>query len=272
MNYSAKLSKIIKSSKSNLIVGLDPDIKKIPKVFTNKKNPVIEFNKAVIKATRDFAAGYKLNLAFFEALGKDFYVTLKSTLKSIPENKIKICDGKRGDIGNTDEYYAKAYFDEFGFDAMTVNPYMGRDSVEPFLSRKDKGIFALALTSNQGSSDFQKLKTGNKFVYEKVMEKCMEWDKNNQIGFVIGANHTELIKKITSNPKKISVLIPGIGAQGNDLKSLLKNIKNNLFLINSSRGIIYDKKDFKSVSEYIEITMSKAEVLNDIINTGKSKA
>jgi len=272
MNYSAKLLKIIKSSKSNLVVGLDPDIKKIPKVFTVKENPVIEFNKAVVKATSDFAAGYKLNLAFFEALGKDYYITLKSTLKFIPDNKIKICDGKRGDIGNTDEYYAKAYFDEFGFDTITVNPFMGRDSVEPFLSRKDKGIFALALTSNPGSSDFQKLKTGRKYVYEKVIEKCLEWDKNNQIGFVIGANHTELIKKITTNPKNISVLIPGIGAQGNDLNHLLKNIKNDLFLINSSRGIIYDKENFKSIGDYIEKTRSKAEALNDIINLRKSKA
>jgi orotidine-5'-phosphate decarboxylase len=184
---------------------------------------------------------------------------------------IKICDGKRGDIGNTDEYYARAYFDEFGFDSMTVNPYMGMDSVEPFLTRKDKGIYVLALTSNSGSEDFQKQKTGNKLLYERVIEKSLEWDKHKQIGFVIGANHTSLINKISSKNKNTSILIPGIGAQGNDLNVLLKNIKNEYFLINSSRGIIYDKEDFGSIKEYEEKVKSKTETLNDIINFRRKK-
>lgn len=271
MNYREKLKTAIKKNKSNLIVGLDSDIKKIPKVFLKKKNPVLEFNKSVINATKDNAAGYKLNLAFYEALGKDFYETLKKTSEYIPGFMIKICDGKRGDIGNTDEYYARAYFDEFGFDSLTVNPYMGRDSVEPFLTRKDKGIYVLALTSNSGSDDFQKQKTGNKFLYERVIEKSLEWDKHKQIGFVIGANHTSLINKISSKNRNTSILIPGIGAQGNDLNDLLKNIKNEYFLINSSRGIIYDKEDFGSIKEYEEKVRSKAETLNDIINFKRKK-
>jgi orotidine-5'-phosphate decarboxylase len=267
MNYSQKLEKIIKKNKSNLIVGLDPDMSKIPMIFYKKKNPVSEFNKSIIESTKDIVAGYKLNLAFYEALGRYCYETIEDTLHCIPDNMIKICDGKRGDIGNTDEYYAKAYFDDFKFDSITVNPYMGRDSVEPFLSRKNKGIYVLALTSNKGYLDFQMQKAGKKFIYEQVIEKCIEWDVNKQIGFVVGANHTELIKKLTTKYPKISLLIPGIGAQGNDLNTLLKNIKNEYFLINASRSIIYDKEESKDIFEFEEKVRSKAEVLSDIIRT-----
>jgi orotidine-5'-phosphate decarboxylase len=267
MKYSDKLKKIIRKNNSNLIIGLDPDINKIPKLFLVKKNPILEFNKSIINATKDIVAGYKLNLAFYEASGKTFYDNVKGTLKYIPADMIKICDGKRGDIGNTDEYYVRAYFDDMNFDSITINPYMGRDSVEPFLSRKEKGVYILALTSNQGSEDFQKQKTGKKYLYELVIEKCIGWDKNRQAGFVIGANHTELIKKITKSHPEISILIPGIGAQGNDLGVLLKSIKNNLFLINSSRAIIYDKRVFPSIREYEYNIRVKAEVLSDIINS-----
>ena len=266
MDYSKKLDKIIKKNKSNLIVGLDPDIRKIPRVFLKNKNPIFEFNKSVILATKDVAAGYKLNLAFYEALGRYCYETIEKTVQFIPDELVKICDGKRGDIGNTDEYYARTYFDDLNFDSMTINPYMGRDSIEPFLSRKDKGIYVLALTSNSGSEDFQKQKIGKKFLYEKVIEKCIELDKNKQIGFVIGANHTDLIKNITTKYQNISILIPGIGAQGNDLNILLKNIKNNRFLINASRSIIYDKEEFKNIFEYGENVRVKAEVLSDMIS------
>jgi len=269
MKYSEKLEKIIKKNKSNLVVGLDPDIKKIPQIFFNKKYPILEFNKAIIKATKDTVAGYKLNLAFYEALGKDFYSTLKQTLDFIPNEMIKICDGKRGDIGNTDEYYARAYFDDLKFDSMTVNPYMGKDSVLPFLGRKDKSIYVLALTSNPGSEDFQKKKIEKKYLCEIVIEKCLEWNKTNQIGFVIGANHIKLIKQITIDYPKISILIPGIGAQGNDLYTLMKNINNKKYLINSSRSIIYDDEVFKNLSDYENKVRIKAEVLSDIINAKK---
>ena len=271
MKYTDKLKKIAGKNRSHLIIGLDPDIKKIPKLFLQKNNPVLEFNKSIIKSTKDIVAGYKLNLAFYEALGKSFYETIKSTLKYIPEDMIKICDGKRGDIGNTGEYYARAYFDEFNFDSITVNPYMGKDSVGPFLTRKEKCIYVLALTSNPGSDDFQKQKAGNKYLYELVIEKCLEWDNKGQIGFVIGANHIELINKITKKYPKIPILIPGIGAQGNDLSVLLKNIKNDYFLINSSRAVIYDNRIFNSIKEYENNIRVKAEVLSDIINSKEYK-
>jgi orotidine-5'-phosphate decarboxylase len=269
MKYSEKLTKIIRKNKSNLIVGLDSDIKKIPQIFLSKKNPILEFNKSIIKATKNIVAGYKLNLAFYEALGKNFFETLKKTLDFIPTDMLKICDGKRGDIGNTDEYFARAYFDKLSFDSMTVNPYMGKDSVIPFLTRKEKGIYVLVLTSNPGSEDFQKQKIGKKYLYEKVIEKCLEWNKSKQIGFVIGANHIELIKRITTEHPEISILIPGIGAQGNDLGTLLKNIRSDKFLINSSRSIIYDNDDFENVKDYVYKVKIKAEVLRDIINTKK---
>lgn len=271
MEYKDKLKKIIRKNKSHLVIGLDPDIKKIPKLFLQKNNPVLEFNKSIIRATKNIVAGYKLNLAFYEALGKSFYDTVKNTLKYIPSDMIKICDGKRGDIGNTDEYYARAYFDELKFDSMTVNPYMGKDSVLPFLFRKEKSVYVLALTSNPGSDDFQKIKTGKKYLYELVIEKSLEWNNKGQIGFVIGANHTELINKITKKYPNIPVLIPGIGAQGNDLSVLLKNINNDYFLINSSRAIIYDNRIFSSIREYELNIGVKAEVLSDIINSGKIK-
>ncbi|MFA5404183.1 MAG: orotidine-5'-phosphate decarboxylase [Ignavibacteria bacterium] len=265
MNYIEKLKRVIKKNKSNLVVGLDPDIRKIPRLYLKSKNPIFEFNKSIINSTKDIVAGYKLNLAFYEALGKYCYETIENTLQYIPKDLLKICDGKRGDIGNTDEYYVKAYFDDLDFDSMTVNPYMGRDSVEPFLSRKDKGIYILVLTSNKGNEDFQQKKIGKKYLFEEVIEKCIEWDKKKQIGFVIGANHTELIKKITTKYPNIPLLIPGIGAQGNDLNVLLKSIKNNNYLINASRSIIYDSADFKSIREFENIVRMKAEDLSDLI-------
>jgi orotidine-5'-phosphate decarboxylase len=265
MNYSNKLKKIIGKNKSNLIVGLDSDIRKIPRIFLRTKNPEFEFNKCIINVTKDIAAGYKLNLAFYEVLGRHCYETIEKTLQVIPKNMIKICDGKRGDIGNTDEYYARAYFDDLDFDSVTINPFMGRDSIEPFLERKEKGIYVLAYTSNKGSEDFQKQKIGKKFLYEIIIEKCVNWDKNKQVGFVIGANHTDIIKKITTRYPYISILIPGIGAQGNNLNELLKNIKNNNFLINASRSIIYDEEDFKKFSDYEKKVRMKAETLRSAL-------
>lgn len=267
MKYSKKLENAIKTKKSNLVIGLDTDIRKIPKIFLRNRNPILEFNKSVVSATSEVSAGYKLNLAFYEVLGKYCFSTLEHTLHFIQQDMIKICDGKRGDIGNTDEYYAEAYFDNLNFDSITISPYMGSDSVEPFLKWKEKGVYVLALTSNKGFSDFQMLKSGKKYLYETVMEKCIGWDKNKQIGFVVGANHTNVIKKITTEYPYISLLIPGIGAQGNDLDMLLKSLKNNKFIINASRSIIYDTDDFKTFKEFEKKVKLKALELNSKINS-----
>ena len=237
MKYIQKLKKITRHS--NIVVGLDVDINKIPKIFSKYKYPALAFNKAIISATNDKCAGYKLNLAFYESLGKDCHNVLSETLKVIPENLIAICDAKRGDISNTDEFYAREYFDNLNFDAITVSPYMGIDSIKPFLDRKNKFVYVLGLTSNAGASDFQKIKAGNKYLYEIVIEKFLKENKNQNIGFVFGANYTKEIRKYTSAGYNLPLLIPGVGAQGGDLQSLIKNLKNDLYLINSSRGIIY---------------------------------
>lgn len=269
MIYFKKVENIIKKNKSNLIIGLDPDIRKIPRLFSKKKYPELEFNKSIISITKNFVAGYKLNLAFYEVLGKYCYETIAKTLECIPKEMIKICDGKRGDIGNTGEYYAKTYLDDFNFDSITVNPYMGRDSLEPFLNRKNRGIYVLALTSNKGYSDFQMQKFAKKNLYEDVLAKCIKWSKYNQIGFVIGANHIKVIKKVTTKYPKISILIPGVGAQGNDLNILLKNIRNNYFLINVSRSIIYDSEDFSCIKDFEDNLKNRAMIYNELINKNK---
>lgn len=236
MTYKKKLEKAVKSAKSNLVTGLDTDLLKIPVCFLKYKNPVLAFNKRVIEATYENCAGYKLNLAFYEAAGIKGLKALEETLNYIPSDRITICDAKRGDIGNTAEMYARAYFDNMNFDAITLSPYMGYDSVSPFLERKDKFVYLLVRTSNKGADDFQNLKTGNKKLFEIVAEKSQKWSKD-RIGYVIGANHTKEIKKYSS--KNIPLLIPGIGAQGHDSEELKRNLKGNLHLINASRAVIY---------------------------------
>ncbi|MCE1165424.1 MAG: orotidine-5'-phosphate decarboxylase [Bacteroidetes bacterium] len=236
MTYKKKLKEVVKAVKSNLITGLDTDLLKIPACFLKYKNPVLAFNKKIIEATIDNCAGYKLNLAFYEAAGKKGLEALEGTLDYIPSNRITICDAKRGDIGNTAELYARAYLDNMNFDAITLSPYMGYDSVSPFLERKDKFVYILVRTSNKGADDFQNLKTGGKKLFEVVAEKSLKWSKD-RIGFVIGANHAKEIRKYSS--KNIPLLIPGIGAQGHDTEELKKNLKGSLHLINASRAIIY---------------------------------
>ena len=266
MNYIKKLQNIINKNSSNLVVGLDPDLDKIPDLFLKYKNPVAEFNKLIIESSKDIVAGYKPNVAFYECLGEQGVEAIRETVKAIPEDLMKICDAKRGDMGNTAEYYARTYFDIYDFDSITVSPYMGVDSVSPFLERKNKSVYILALTSNPGGNDFQRLKIGDKFLFEIVMEKCLEWNNNDNVGFVIGANHTEELDKFTKAHPEISLLIPGIGAQANDLDKLLNSLHTNNFVINSSRGIIYSAPKDCSESEFAESVRNAVNDLNISIN------
>jgi orotidine-5'-phosphate decarboxylase len=265
--YSTKLKRIIGINRSHLIVGLDTDAEKIPKFFLKFRNPVLQFNKIIIESTKKLVAGYKFNMAFYESLGSTGYDALKNTLRLIPFEQIKICDAKRGDIENSDEMYAKAYFDNLDFDSITFNPYLGKDSIIPFIKRKDKLTYVLVLTSNKGHEDFQKSKIGKKYLYEKVIEKCIEWNKFKNIGFVIGANHINAIGKCTISYKNIPILVPGIGAQRNDLELLLKNLHSNLFLINSSRGIIYSAGTNSDKKVFIETVRRSTIALNEAINS-----
>ena len=249
MTFTQKLREIQFKQNSLLCIGLDVDLEKIPEHLKLLANPVSEFNRQIIEATSDLVCAYKPNLAFYEAMGERGLITLRETLKLIPNSVLTIGDGKRGDIGNTAERYAKSFFDYFGFDSITVNPYMGFDSVEPFLKNPEKGVFLLSLTSNPGSKDFQRLKINGKPLYEKVVQKAKKWNTNQNIGLVIGATHPHELKSIRKIVPEMPLLIPGIGKQGGDLKSAVRNgcdKKGQLAIINASRSIIYASsgKDF----------------------------
>ena len=231
-------------------MGLDTDIKLIPSRFKTEKDPIFAFNKAVIDATLPYTVAYKPNIAFYEALGPAGWESLQRTMEYMPKEVFSIADAKRGDIGNTATKYAQTFFDPthagFDFDSVTVAPYMGEDSVTPFLQFEDKWVILLALTSNEGSYDFQRI-TDEKGVplYEKVMRKAMEWGTTDQMMFVVGATHTEFIAKIRAIAPDNFFLVPGVGAQGGSLADVAKfgMNKNVGLLVNSSRGIIYAGDD-----------------------------
>lgn len=241
MTFLSKLTGAQRNQQTLLCVGLDPDPKLLPWTVKNSSNPVLEFDKRIIEATHDLVCAYKLNLAFYEALGDSGWETMRQTLAAIPKNIITIGDGKRGDIGNTSKQYAKAMFD-VGFDAVTVNPYMGFDSIEPFLEDPQRGAFILALTSNPGSKDFQRLRVGHVPLYEKVAAAAKKWNRNKNAGLVVGATHRKELRKIRKIAPSMPLLIPGIGKQGGDLKSSIRfgcDKNGELALINASRSIIY---------------------------------
>lgn len=240
----------IREKQSLLSVGLDTDIKKVPQWIVNDyDNPVLEFNRRIIEATKDLCVCYKFNIAFYEALGTKGWDVIEQSLALIPDEIFTIADAKRGDIGNTSALYARTFFETYDFDSITVAPYMGYDSLEPFYGYNDKWVIILGLTSNKGSSDFQmqNLKDGRK-VYQEVIRRCAEYGDPSNTMFVVGATKAEYISTIRDIVPEHFFLMPGIGKQGGDLASSLNNGLNDDFglLINSSRGIIYasDDKDF----------------------------
>ncbi|MHB1685784.1 MAG: orotidine-5'-phosphate decarboxylase [Ignavibacteriaceae bacterium] len=253
MNASEKLKKKNKEGKF-ICVGLDTDIEKIPQHLKKLKNPVVEFNRQIIESTYEHAAAFKINFAFYEKDGNRGLENLSETISLIPDDVLTIADAKRGDIGNTSQMYAKAIFDHYKFDSVTVNPYMGKDSVEPFISFSEKLIFILALTSNPGSEDFEKLKLDNgAFLFQKVIEKVNQWNKYKNCGLVFGATKLDELKENISNIKYLPLLIPGVGAQGGSFEEVVKlfnSMSRNDFIVNVSRGIIYKstEKDFASAA------------------------
>jgi orotidine-5'-phosphate decarboxylase len=238
----AELSAQIRQKQSYLCVGLDADIGRLPRHLLDKDDPVFEFNKAIIDATKDLCVAYKPNLAFYEALGSKGWESLRKTLEYISGEHFTIADAKRGDIGNTSRLYAQAFFGEMGFDAVTVAPYMGVDSVQPFLEFEGKWVILLALTSNKGSQDFQFDQQENgQPLYEKVMRKAQEWGTPGNLMYVVGATHPEKFKEIREIAPEHFLLVPGVGAQGGDLEALTRHGANSDvgLLVNSSRGIIF---------------------------------
>ncbi len=245
MTFLSKLTGAQRNQQTLLCVGLDTDAKFLPSIVKSASNPVLEFNRRIIEATHDLVCAYKLNLAFYDALGDLGWQTMRQTLETIPGSIVTIGDGKRGDIGNTSAQYAKSLHD-LGFDSVTVNPYMGFDSLEPFLKDPERGAFILALTSNPGSKDFQRLRVGRVPLYEKVAAAAKKWNKNKNVGLVAGATHPKELRRIREIAPSLPLLIPGIGKQGGDLKSSVRfgcDKHGELALINASRSVIYASSD-----------------------------
>jgi len=227
----------------HICVGLDSDIGKIPKHLLNTDNPIFNFNKAIIEATSDIAAAYKLNLAFYESEGIRGLETLEKTLAVIPKDILTIGDAKRGDIGNTSKMYAKSLYELHKFDSVTLHPYMGFDSVKPFLDYKGKINIILALTSNPSNLDFEKqeLQDG-RFLFQSIVEKVKEWNQFKNCGIVFGATNPDELKNNVKNFGDLLILLPGVGSQGGTIEDVVKTFdsaNNQNYLINVSRGIIY---------------------------------
>ncbi|MEZ7876164.1 MAG: orotidine-5'-phosphate decarboxylase, partial [Polaribacter sp.] len=238
----------IKKKKSFLCIGLDVDLEKIPSHLLNNEDPIFAFNKAIIDATHHFCVAYKPNTAFYEAYGLKGWKSLEKTINYLNETYpeiFTIADAKRGDIGNTSAMYAKAFFEDLAFDSVTVAPYMGKDSIEPFLAFKDKHTIMLALTSNEGAFDFQTKKINEKEVYKHVLETSKNWKNSENLMYVVGATKAEYFKEIRKIIPNSFLLVPGVGAQGGSLQDVCTYglTKDIGLLINSSRGIIYASKD-----------------------------
>jgi orotidine-5'-phosphate decarboxylase len=239
----------IKTKKNYLCVGLDTDINNIPRHLRSHPDAVFQFNKAIIDATKDFCIGYKINTAFYEVLGAKGWEVLEETVAHIPSTHFKIADAKRGDIGNTSAQYAKTFFETYSFDAVTVAPYMGEDSIRPFLEYENKFAIVLGLTSNKGAYDFELLKTSaDIFFYEKVIDTVCRWGTPGNLMFVIGATQAYKLKNIRKIIPEHFLLIPGVGTQGGSLKEVSEYGMNKDcgLIVNASRAIIYksDKEDF----------------------------
>ena len=241
MNKKELISQI-KKKRSFLCIGLDTDIKKIPAHLLDADDPIFEFNKQIIDATKQYCVAYKPNIAFYESLGVKGWESLQKTLSYIPKDIFTIADAKRGDIGNTSDMYARAFFETMNFDSVTVAPYMGSDSVVPFLQFKDKWAIVLALTSNKGGLDFQTIKDADgQHLFEQVLETSKQWGTAENMMYVVGATRAQQLAEIRVIIPDHFLLVPGVGAQGGNLQDVAKYGMNTDcgLLVNSSRGIIY---------------------------------
>ena len=265
MKFTDKLLNASRKNKSWLCIGLNPDPELMPGV------DVLQFNKTIIEATCDLVCAYKPNLAFYEALGTEGLAILEKTVKYIPGDIPVIGDAKRGDIGNTAKAYARALFSVLSFDAATVNPYLGYDSIEPFINYQDKGIFILCRTSNRGATDFQNLCSNGLPLYEAVARKANEWNIYGNIGLVVGATYPDELKRVRSICPEMPLIIPGIGAQGGDLASAVAygvDARGEKAIINVSRQILYASKE----KDFAQAARNMAEKIRNQINDYRNKA
>lgn len=270
MNYQTLVSEI-KKKKSFLCVGLDTDLDKIPTHLLKEEDPIFEFNKQIIDVTKDICVAYKPNIAFYEALGPKGWKSLQKTIDYIPSDIFTIADAKRGDIGNTSKMYAKTFFEYYNFDSVTVAPYMGRDSVSPFLEFDNKWVILLAATSNIGGEDFQynELTKGNQ-LFEEVLEVSKQWGDEENLMYVVGATRPEVFQKIRAIVPNSFLLVPGVGAQGGSLTEVCKYglSKDVGLLVNSSRGIIYadGSENFARIAreKALEMQQEMKTILQDL--------
>ncbi len=265
----------IKQKKSFLCVGLDTDIAKIPLHLLDFHDPVYEFNKQIIKATHDLCVAYKPNIAFYESRGSESWLSLEKTMNEIPPGIFKIADAKRGDIGNTTQMYARAFFDQLDFDSITVSPYMGEDSVKPYLDYKNRWVIVLAVTSNMGAFDFQFLPIAdtNEKVYEKIITTSRNWGTTDNMMYVVGATKANMLVHIREIIPDHFLLVPGVGAQGGNLEEVAKYGFNDHcgLLVNSSRGIIYAssgpdfaeaaREEAKKIQKEMKVLLERAELI-----------
>jgi len=271
MRFVEKLLSVSRRNNSLLSVGLDTDLDKIPKHLLKEEDPLFAFNRAIIDSTSDLVCAYKPNVAFYEAWGAKGWEALRKTCEYIPGEIPIILDAKRGDIGNTARMYAKAFFQKLNVDAITVNPYMGKDAILPFLEYEDRCTFVLCLTSNPGAKDFQFSLVEGKPLYEIVAQKVLSWNQKNNCGLVVGATHPHQLKKVREIAASLPILIPGIGAQAGDVESTVKfgtDEKGELAIINSSRAILYASPE----REFDQTARREAMRLKDLINLYRKRA
>jgi len=265
MKFVEKLLNISRKNHSLVCVGLDTDLEKIPEYLLKEEDPIFAFNQKIIDFTSDLVCAYKPNVAFYEAFGSKGWDALKKTCEYIPGEIPIIIDAKRGDIGNTAKMYARAFFEGLRADAVTVNPYMGKDAILPFLEYEDKCAFVLCLTSNEGAKDFQLSIVDGKPLYEIVAEKVLSWNEKESCGLVVGATHPEQLKRIRKSAPSLPILIPGVGAQAGDIESTVKSgtDKNGeLAIINSSRAVLYASHE----EDFAQAARKEALRLRDSIN------
>jgi orotidine-5'-phosphate decarboxylase len=260
MRFKERLAELIQERKTVTCVGLDSDLEKIPIHLKTLDNPVLEFNRQIIEATSDLVCCYKPNLAFYERLGSQGWEILKQTIAVVPNSVPVIVDAKRGDIGNTSAMYASAVFEYLGADAITLSPYLGEDSLAPFFEYKDKFSFILCVTSNPGAQDFQFLELDGRPLYQHVAETVLRWNRDDNLGLVVGASYPQKIKEVRAISGNLPFLIPGIGAQGGDLEAAIRfgsNGGESLIVINSSRGVLY-------ASDGLDFAERAREVVQDL--------
>jgi orotidine 5'-phosphate decarboxylase subfamily 2 len=270
MTFIEKLKKIQKKNNSLLCIGLDTDVAKVPESLYRWGDPQYEFNRRIIDATKDIVCAYKFNIAFYESVGEHGWYTVHQSLARIPEEIVTIGDGKRGDIASSAQRQAMLLCEDWEFSGTTVNPYMGKDSIDPFIKRKDQCAFVLAVTSNKGAKDFQYLKLNGKPLYEHVVRMASKWNTKKNLGLVVGATRPAELKRIRALAPTMPILIPGIGAQKGNLETAVHygcTAEGNLAILNVGRSIIYASRE----DDFAEKAREAALKIRNLINHHREK-